>query len=227
MIKPGKDSTTDTADRLLDAAEALYAESGLEAISVRSITARAHANLAAIGYHFGSKDALIQAVIQRRYNWLNNARRDKLDGLEADAAAGRPQLEDVIDVLLLPVLNPFPDRPSESARFRQFFSRVFSESPDFQKSIQIKGFRRTTERVVELLRKILPHLSDREIYWRLHFSAGPLVGTLTHGNRLRVLSNGRCDPDDIEEAVRQLRGFICAGLRAPSFSTTDSLRQPA
>ena len=206
---------TDTRERLLDAAENLFAANGLEGVSVRAITTRAQANLAAIGYHFGSKDALIQEVIRRRYNWLSSVRMERLGHLEAKADSEVPSLEDVIDVLLLPVLNPFPDRPVDSARYRQFFSRVYSESPQFQKSIQIKGFRKTTERLVALLRRALPHLSDEDIYWRLHFSAGPLVSTLTHGNRLRVISNGLCDPDDINEAVNQLRGFICAGLAAP------------
>lgn len=230
MIKPGPESNpspADTRERLLDAAETLYAEKGLEGISVRAITGRAQANLAAVGYHFGSKDALIQEVIRRRYNWLSHVRMERLDRLEAMSDPAAPLLEDVIDVLLLPVLNPFPDHPVDSARYRQFFSRVFSESPQFQKSVQIKGFRKTTERVVALLRRTLPHLSDQDIYWRIHFSAGPLVGTLTHGNRLRVISNGLCDPDDINEAVKQLRGFICAGLGAPSFSATDQIRQPA
>lgn len=219
--------TTDTRERLLDAAETLYAENGLEGISVRAITKKAQANLAAVGYHFGSKDSLIQEVIQRRYQWLSRVRLERLDLLEAAAAPEVPRIEDVIDVLLLPVLNPFPDRPEESARYRQFFSRVYSESPQFQKSIRIKGFSETTDRFLELLRRALPHLSDEDIYWRLHFSAGPLVGTLTHGNRLRVISNGLCNPDDIDDALQRLRGFICAGLEAASFSSSDRVPQPS
>lgn len=216
----------DTRERLLDAAEALYAENGLEGVSVRAITRKAQANLAAVGYHFGSKDALIQEVIRRRFQWLNRVRLERLGSLEAEASPGVPRIEDVIDVLLLPILNPYPDRPEESARYRQFFSRVYSESPHFQKSIRIKGFREITDRFVQLLRRILPHLSDEDIYWRMHFSAGPLVGTLTHGNRLRIISNGLCDPDDMDDALRRLRGFICAGLAAASLTAADPVHQP-
>ena len=184
---------------------------------MRAVTAEAGANIAAVGYHFGSKDALIQAVITRRFEWLNRKRIKRLDELESEAAPGLPQLESVIDVFLVPVLNAFPGDPERSAHLRAFFSRVFSESPEFQKSIRISGLQETADRFSALISAILPELPINEIYWRLHFSAGPMLSTLLHGHRLRILSHGQCDPDDIEGAVIRLRSFICAGLRAPTF----------
>ncbi len=206
----------DTRNRLLDAAEVLFAAGGSDGISVRAVTTEAEANLAAVGYHFGSKDALIQAAITRRFDWLNGRRMKRLDELEAQAAPGLPQLESVIDVFLIPVLNAYPDQPERSAHLRGFFSRVFSESPEFQKSIRVTGLQKTADRFSEMISAILPELPMDEIYWRIHFSAGPMLSTLLHGHRLRMLSHGLCDPDDIKGAVIRLRSFICSGLRAPA-----------
>ena len=206
----------ETPDRLLDAAEFLFAAGGSDGISVRAVTAEAEANLAAVGYHFGSKDALIQAAITRRFQWLNRRRMKRLDELEAQAAPGLPRLESVIDEFLLPVLNAYPDQPERSAHLRGFFSRVFSESPEFQKSIRVTGLQNTVDRFSKLISTILPELPMDEIYWRIHFSAGPMLSTLLHGHRLKILSHGLCDPDDTGGAVIRLRSFICAGLRAPA-----------
>jgi AcrR family transcriptional regulator len=215
-----------TRDRLLDATEVLFAAGGSDSISVRAVTTEAEANLAAVGYHFGSKEGLIQAAIARRFNWLNQRRMKQLDELEAAASPGLPQLESVVDVFLLPVLNAYPDQPKRSAHLRGFFSRVFSESPEFQKSIRVTGLRKVLDRFSELISEILPELPMDEIYWRIHFSAGPMLSTLLHGHRLRVLSHGLCDPDDLTGAVIRLRSFVCAGLRAPAIQP-ESVSSPA
>jgi AcrR family transcriptional regulator len=206
----------DTSDRLLDATEVLFAAGGSEGISVRAVTTEAEANIAAVGYHFGSKDELIQAAITRRFEWLRRKRMKRLDELEAEAAPALPSLESVVDVFILPVLNAFPDQPERSAHLRAFFSRVFSESPEFQKSIRVTGLQQTADRFSSLMSAILPELPMDEIYWRIHFSAGPMLSTLLHGHRLKMLSHGQCDPDNVEDAVIRLRSFICAGLRAPA-----------
>ena len=170
----------DTRERLLDAAETLYAEKGLEGVSVRAITAKARANLAAVGYHFGSKDALIQEVIRRRYQWLNRIRHDRLDRLDAEASPGIPRLEDMIDVLLLPVLNPFPDRPRGSPPITASSFPGFSpKARNFRRAFRSRDSGRSRTAWSTSCAVALPHLSDQDIYWRMHFSAGPLVGTLT------------------------------------------------
>ena len=220
-------SARETRERLLDAAEALYATRGFDGTSVRALTALAKANLAAVGYHFGSKNALILAAISRRYSWLNAVRMEWLDNLERQARPGSPDLEAVIDVLLYPVLDAYPDQPERSADLRRFFSRVHSEAPEFQKSIPIKGLMEVADRFFGLFQKLLPDLPEEDLYWRMHFSVGPIIGTLTHGSRLRSLSHGLCDPDDIEGSIRRLRSFISAGMRAPTMAHPVETRQPA
>src|SRR5512147_418953 len=84
-VKPPHETRT----RILDAAEELFMLHGFEGTSMRLLTAKAGANLAAVNYHFGSKDALIEAVFRRRLDPMNTARIAELERLEKDSA-GRP-----------------------------------------------------------------------------------------------------------------------------------------
>ena len=81
--------TCATKERLLDAAEALFMEHGFEATSLRLITATAGANLAAANYHFGSKEAMFEAVLTRRLDPMNQERVELLDRFEAEARRPR------------------------------------------------------------------------------------------------------------------------------------------
>src|ERR1700682_6647964 len=78
-----------TKARILDAAEALFMEHGFEATSLRTITAAAGANLAAVNYHFGTKEELFEAVLARRLDPMNQERIDLLDKVEREAG-GKP-----------------------------------------------------------------------------------------------------------------------------------------
>src|SRR6187200_958095 len=93
-IKPPHETRT----RILDAAEELFMQHGFEGTSMRTLTAKASVNLAAVNYHFGSKDALIEAVFRRRLDPMNAARIAELDRLEA--AAPVPSADAIIRVFL-------------------------------------------------------------------------------------------------------------------------------
>ena len=94
-----------TKDRILDAAEALFMEHGFEATSLRAITAAAAVNLAAVNYHFGSKEELFQAVLTRRLDPMNQRRLALLDRFERDAASAPLSCERIIVALFVPALE--------------------------------------------------------------------------------------------------------------------------
>src|SRR5271166_1991773 len=94
-----------TKDRILDAAERLFARDGIEATSLRTITAEAGANLAAVNYHFQSKDALVKSVVARRVCPVNERRLALLDACEAAAGDGPLPVEQVLDAFLRPVME--------------------------------------------------------------------------------------------------------------------------
>ena len=113
-----------TKDRILDAAEELFAERGFRETSLRDITSRARVNLAAVNYHFQSKDALIQAVFARRIGPVNQARMAMLDRFEAEARGGPVPLENILRAFLEPVVK---NEKAVPPSFRRLFGRAYGE----------------------------------------------------------------------------------------------------
>ncbi|MFO7982053.1 MAG: TetR family transcriptional regulator, partial [Desulfuromonadales bacterium] len=97
-------SQQDTKERILDAAEGLFAREGFHGTSLRAITTRAAVNLAAVNYHFGSKDTLIEAVFERRLTPLNRLRLQRLDEVKkrAERSGGKPETRDVLAAFIEP-----------------------------------------------------------------------------------------------------------------------------
>src|SRR5215467_2180302 len=95
----------DTKERILDTAEKLFAEHGYGATSLRSIIAGAKVNLAAVHYHFRTKDALLDAVLKRRLEPVNRERLALLDAYEQGAGDGPLRLESVLTALIAPPLG--------------------------------------------------------------------------------------------------------------------------
>ncbi len=201
----------DTKTRILDSAERLFAEHGIAATSLRAITAEAGANLAAVNYHFQSKEALVQAVYSRRLGPANQKRLELLDNCEGRAGQGAPPLEEIIDAFVAPVLSDFIGTP-----FTALMGRIYAEPGDFARRIIVSHMGEIARRFGEALQRALPALPEKELYFRMHFAVGAMAHTLAGGKLCEVLSRGRCELNDVEAIRRQMVPFICAGLRAES-----------
>src|SRR3546814_17821279 len=106
--------SSSTREAILDTAETLFAQQGHDGTSMRQITSEAGVNLAAVNYHFGSKEALVQAVLKRRLAILNQERLRLLDDLATQAAREPPKPAPIFNALLGTLLRlaPPPDHPS-------------------------------------------------------------------------------------------------------------------
>ncbi len=213
-------STTDTRDtrdtrvRLLDAAEGLFADHGLDGTSLRAITSAANVNLASVNYHFGSKEGLIGAVFHRRIEPLNHERFRLLDLAEQAATPEPPGLEDVLHAFLAPPLRLRASSDPGGMHFACLMGRVFAE-PNEVKMQALSQFRPMAERFAEVLGRILPDLPQTELLWRMHFLIGSLAHTIAAGDLICVLSSGTCDPDDVDGLLQRLTTYAAAGFRAP------------
>src|SRR6266566_4335590 len=115
-----------TTERILDAAERLFADHGFEGTSIRDIVDAAQVNLAAIHYHFRSKEALLEAVLTRRISLVNDARLERLDAAERAAAPRSPSVEEILRAFIMPTVE-FAQRNESGATFVQLMSRMFTE----------------------------------------------------------------------------------------------------
>jgi AcrR family transcriptional regulator len=199
----------DTKTRILDAAERLFAEHGIAETSLRAITAAAGANLAAVNYHFQSKDALVHAVYSRRLGPANRKRLEMLDAAEARAGAGAPPVEEIIDAFAAPFLREFV-----GTTFTTLMGRIHAEPGDLTLRVIGAEMGEIARRFGAALRRALPGLPEQDLFWRMHFAVGVLAHTLAGRRSLEILSQGKCAVGDVEAIRKRMVTFVCAGLRA-------------
>jgi len=204
-----------TKDRILDTAERLFAEYGYDATSLRAITREAGVNLAAVNYHFSSKEALLRALFARRLELLNRQRLAMLDAYEADAA-GRPvPVEKIVRAFMEPVLRLGGDPASGGSGFGMLLGRMYSWPSAQVNRIFVSELREQIERFRSAFHRALPQLPLKELYWRMFFSTGAMAHILTGSSLLAIISDGVCDPTDLDGTVERLIDYVVAGLQAP------------
>jgi AcrR family transcriptional regulator len=211
--------TPGTKDRILDAAEKLFSDQGFGETSLRAITTEADVNLAAVNYHFGTKDRLMEAVFERRLAPLNHERIALLDALEASDE--NPPLERILEAFVGPPLRLHRDIDRGGPIFMRLLGRTLTEPSQAVIEIVVRQFAEIAARFTPALERALPFLPPDEVFWRMHFAIGAMAHTMCDSFRLKVISAGRCNAgEDIDATIRRLVSFIAAGLRAPVSTDT-------
>jgi AcrR family transcriptional regulator len=203
-----------TKERILDTAERLFAQQGYAATSLRSIIAEAGVNLAAVHYHFHSKEALLEAVILRRAVPANQERLALLDRFEKEAGGNPIPLERVIEAFVAPTLHISSDPKSGGMVFMKLLGRLHAEG-DLLPGILTSQFGDVLQRFGTALRMALPDLPQEELFWRLNLAIGALAQTLRGGSKdLKTISDLSFSFNP-ETALERLVTFLGAGFRAP------------
>lgn len=216
-------TSADTKTRILDAAEELFTEHGFEATSLRSLTSAASVNLAAVNYHFGSKEELFQAVLTRRLDPMNQERIELLEKLERESG-GRPiSVEKILSSMLIPALRLSRDERRGGKNFLRVLGRAYADPAPFIRHFLSAQYVEMIGRYKEAFHKSLPHLSRQELTWRLHFVMGALSYTLAGTDALKLFAQVTPDKDNDELLLQRLAPFLVAGLKAPALGDTRKL----
>ncbi len=202
----------DTKEKILDEAERLFADHGFAGTSLRDITAAAGVNLAAVNYHFGSKEELIKAVFERRIGPLNRERLQRLDHLERDAEDGAPPLDAVVEAFIEP---PMRICCEGGAVFMRLFGQTYSHPDAALTRIMVEQFREVAFRFSRAIHRTAPHLSEHEVFWRLVFMVGSMAHALALTEMVPKIAGEQHRIRDIEDFKQQLIPFLVAGLSAP------------
>jgi AcrR family transcriptional regulator len=202
----------DTRSRILDAAENLFVEHGLDATTLRMITAEAKANLAAVNYHFGSKEALIEAVFRRRLTWLNEQRIAALDALEVEARGAPLKPRQIVESFFGVAVRLAASSPGGKT-FMRLLGRTYTEPSEFVRKFLAEEYAEVIARYNAAFFKALPDVPQEEFLWRFHFMMGALSYAVSGADALRIL--GPIDDSDPEALYTRLMSFLIGGLRAP------------
>ena len=174
---------TRTREMLLDAGERLIAELGLDAVSLRMIMAEAGANPAAVHYHFGSRDGLLEAIFERRMGLTEPRRRVMMEALER---SGRPSVRELLRALVRPLLELPIELGEPGVRYLAFLAQVMRARSPVLMNIIARDIGDTLGRLVELLALALPELPPRVVVLRLLLGLEAALGALVDPELLVV-----------------------------------------
>jgi AcrR family transcriptional regulator len=212
-----------TRASILDAAERLYADRGFADVTLRDIVAAANVNLAAVNYHFGSKDELIAELFVTRSLATNRERLNQLKTAEA-AGGGRADIDAILRALVGPTLRGCLGPESERSTAARFMIRASIES--------VPPIRRIKNREVDHLRKFagamrrsLPDRSEVDLYWGLHFALAMAHQTIRDSERLTKLSEGKCDLNDVAGVIERIVAVSVMALTGRTAESRNSETQ--
>jgi AcrR family transcriptional regulator len=198
--------------KLLDVAEELFAEKGFEAVSVRDITQAAKANVAAINYHFGSRDGLIAMVVVRHLVPVCEERLARLDAVEKRWAGKTPPLGEIIEAMLRPLLGQLRKSDLSERLFYKLIGRIFAQAGEGVPS-SVEGLLvKTNDRFKKSFGKVLPTLSGEDLAWRIHFVSGGMIHMLSNYDSVQKLPAGSSAASAMEVALGRLIRFSAAGM---------------
>lgn len=200
-----------TKDRILGAAEELFAQFGFAGTSLRQVTSRADVNIAAVNYHFGSKENLVNEVFRRRMDEMSAQR---LSQLRSAVAQSPCELESVLAAFVAPALALAQDRHGGGA-FIRVIARAYAEKNDSLRRFLSDQYGHVLREFAKAIAGCVPALSKEELYWRLDFLSGALTYAMADFGMIKRPS-GVSETAHRERAARELIRFAAAGLRADS-----------
>lgn len=217
-----------TPDRILATAEEMFAEQGYWGVSLRSITRASGVNIAAIHYHFGSKQELLERVFEKRCGPMNDERLRML--AQCREAPGRPPLlEQILEAYLRPSFI-WPGDPDGARRFLRLRAVLSHEHETLAADLISRHFNSVSRTFVSAIVAVLPEFSEEEVFWKFQFLLAAQYYTLSNPGRIVSLSGGKCDPSDAEASLRHMVPFCAAVFRAPEpgaealvFRTTETV----
>lgn len=197
--------------RLMDASEHLFAEHGWNAVSIRTIATAAGVNLAALHYHFGSKEQLLSEIFTARARPIAEERLRLLAEIDLDNA---PSLERILEAFLRPALTVGADERFGGRAFVKLRARLATEPETVSRRILSDAFDESSGEFLRALAFALPDLPQADLEWRFHFMLGTMFYTMADAGRIQSLTDGRCDPGRVEDALAHIIPFLAAGFRS-------------
>ena len=201
----------DTRSAILDAGEACFAMFGYAGTGLRVIAAKAGVNQGLLHHYFGSKERLFQEVFLRRGSELARRRVELLDALEVQRKA--PSVEDIVAAYLRPAYELKAEGGPGGVAFLKLQARLNDEMQMIPRAMRDAVYDEAMQRYIAAFAQALPKLDAKTVYWRMIFAVGAYLYTISDLHRLDAISDGACNPRNLDESFSQLASFVANGLR--------------
>ena len=199
-----------TKERILNTTEQIISEKGFSSISLRTISSDAKTNLAAVNYHFGNKENLIEMMLERRLDNLFQLRINLLDNLEAGSALPC-NLRQVLEAFIAPALTMSNDNHQGGKRFMKVLARAYAEKSEYLHSLLSKRYADVIKRFSIAMQRACPELDKNVVFWRFHFIMGALVYVMADfGASSR--STGKTEAEYFKTCCDELIDFSVSSL---------------
>ena len=202
------EASTDTKEQILNVAEYLIAERGFAGTTLRNVVSKAGVNLAAVHYHFGSKEELFRAVVERIARPVVEHELAALKQLQAEKE--NPSVEEIMTVFLIAPLNLLLGDESSRMVRAQFMGRCRTEPEPIQ-SIAAQEFDASCQAFLDALQRALPNQSRSQLQWKFDLAIAALIRVQMEAGKPHALIQSS-DPDDINKAIKELAAFLAAGI---------------
>lgn len=208
-----KTRRTDAKQRVLEAAEELFAKHGFDAVSIRDITKHCGANVAAINYHFGGREKLVAEVMLRYIEPINEERMARLENARQKWGGKAIPVEELVDAFVRPLVTRVKKSELSERLFYKLCGRVFSEHIDSLPLAVEAHFEPVLSRFYKALGTSIPELSREELVWRFHFMVGAMIYLMSHQDVLQRMSDGDSGNPSMDVLIGRFIRFASAGLR--------------
>ncbi|MBT8044397.1 MAG: TetR family transcriptional regulator [Verrucomicrobiae bacterium] len=199
-----------TKTLILETTERLLAEHGFESVSLRDITKAAEVNVAAVNYHFGSKEKLFEEIQCRYIEPVNGDRLSMLDDLTREGRVAT--VREILEAFMRPFLITVKRSEMSQKLFFKLMGRCLVDHGGDLPEAMVPGMKKVAEAYTQAIITALPELSVEQVLWRLHYVSGVMTQTLLHGDLLLKLTEGACGDPDAETQFQQMITFCEAGF---------------
>lgn len=199
-------------ERILDAAEELFAVHGFDGVTVRQVTRKAAVDVALAHYYFGTKKGLFDSVFLRRAAVINEARLKAIDDYQINPGPGGATVEGFIQAFLDPIIERLANNEPGWKNYLAIVAQV-NNTPKWGGETMARYFDPIIHRLIDAIRGIMPGAHDVDLYWSYQFLSGALTLTFAETGRIDLLSSGLCRSSDYEAMRTRMAPFIAAGFR--------------
>ncbi|MEM5460192.1 TetR/AcrR family transcriptional regulator [Paraburkholderia phytofirmans] len=203
-------ATENQKESILDAAEVDFSHHGYAGTTLREVAVSCGVTQALITYYFGTKQQLFEEVFLRRATKISDDRVQLLR--EIEARGKDVELAEIVRAFLKPIMAL---RSTVSGRaFIRLQARLHTEPPEVSYKLRNLAYNESTGVYVQALRRVLPGLPEKDLYWRVTLMIGAYLYAFSDSHRLEVLAKDICNPSDPVEVLEQLTCFVVGGLQA-------------